>query len=60
MKKKDLERQLRAWGFEQGHGGRHDIWESADGQQIQVPRHMEIKEGTARAILKKAEKLKAK
>ncbi len=60
MKKKDIERQLEQWGYIQGHGGKHDIWINDVGLQIQVPRHTEIKEGTARAILKKAEKYKTK
>lgn len=58
MKKKDLERKLREWGFTQGHGGEHDSWVNKNGLKIPVPRHTELKEGTARAILKKAEKNK--
>lgn len=60
MKKKDLERQLKAWGYRLGHGGAHDYWENDDGLKIPVPRHSEIVEWTARAILKTAEKHKTK
>ena len=60
MKKKDLERKLREWGYTQGHGGDHDYWENENGLKIPVPRHTEIVEWTARGILKTAEKNKTK
>ena len=58
MKKKDLERKLRELGFTQGHGGKHDAWRNKNGREVQVPRHAEVNEWTARGILKTAEKLK--
>lgn len=37
------------------HGGSHDIWVDDKGRKIPpVPRHPEVAEGTARAIIKKA------
>jgi len=52
MKRKDLERRLRELGWRiVRHGSRHDIW--ADGEfEIAVPRHLEINEHTAMAILR--------
>ena len=36
------------------HGGRHDIYEAADGTEIQVPRHAkELSPGVERDIKKK-------
>ena len=56
MKKKELERKLNklGWWFKT-HGGNHDIW--TNGEAIEaVPRHSEINEFTARAILRNAGK----
>jgi mRNA interferase HicA len=56
VKRRDLETRLRAlgWSF-QRHGGSHDIW--GRGLRIMaIPRHNEIKENTARAILREAAK----
>ncbi|MEM9253639.1 MAG: type II toxin-antitoxin system HicA family toxin [Planctomycetota bacterium] len=52
MKRRDLERHLKAHGCEfDHHGGRHDVWVNlANGRDAAVPRHNEIKPGTARAI----------
>ena len=59
MKKRDLERRLRELGWQLlRHGGSHDVW--TDGQnETTIPRHTEIKEGTARGILKYAERCAA-
>jgi mRNA interferase HicA len=55
MKRKDVESRLRAAGWNLiRHGGRHDIWSRGD-LELAVPRHPEINEYTARAILKIAE-----
>ncbi|MEM0913116.1 MAG: type II toxin-antitoxin system HicA family toxin [Planctomycetota bacterium] len=54
MKRRDLERHLsdHECRFDH-HGGRHDIWlNPANGLDAAVPRHNEIKFGTARAICK--------
>ena len=55
MKKKDLEKRLRelGWTFLR-HGGSHDIWHNGKGEQEQVPRHNEVNERLAKAILKVA------
>lgn len=56
MKKKELEKRLRKFGWWfKGHGGSHDIW--TNGKIIEaVPRHNEINKITARSILRNAEK----
>ena len=52
MKRKDLLKKLQAAGFTVREGGNHTkVYK--DGVCVQVlPRHAEIKENTARAILK--------
>jgi predicted RNA binding protein YcfA (HicA-like mRNA interferase family) len=37
-------------------GGAHEVWESKNGYRFAVPRHAEIKEGTAKIIIKQADK----
>ena len=55
MQRRDLERRLLACGWILlRHGAKHDVWKLAD-REIAVPRHTEINEFTARAILKQAE-----
>ena len=55
MKKKDLEKQLSENGANfSRHGGNHDIWTLANGKNISIPRHKEINERLAKAILKKS------
>jgi len=51
MKRKDLEKVLRNRGWELArHGSKHDIW--TDGiLEVAVPRHREINEYTAKALL---------
>jgi len=55
-KRRELERMLRETGWKlQRHGGKHDVWSNADGSFVEyVPRHSEISEKLARAILKRA------
>ena len=52
MSRSELERHLRKHKARLvRHGGNHDIWESQDGEkESQIPRHTEIKNGTARRI----------
>jgi mRNA interferase HicA len=53
MKKRDLERTLRqlGWRFLR-HGKRHDVW--TDGMREEaIPRHREIDEKLAQAILRR-------
>jgi len=54
MKRKDLERALLSLGWWlKREGGNHSVW--TDGVKTQmVPRHNEINEYTAKAILKSA------
>lgn len=54
MKKRDLEKRLKAlgWSFLR-HGGNHDVWSNGS-EQEEIPRHREINERLAKAILKRA------
>jgi mRNA interferase HicA len=54
MKRQELERALRqrGWYFLR-HGRRHDIWTDGQGEEA-IPRHSEVNEILARAILKRA------
>ncbi|MGD8539929.1 MAG: type II toxin-antitoxin system HicA family toxin [Candidatus Aminicenantes bacterium] len=54
MKRRQLEKRLAelGWSFER-HGRKHDIWTNGL-YEIVVPRHKEINEYTASAILKTA------
>jgi hypothetical protein len=56
MKRRELERRLRALGWwVLRHGNKHDVW--TDGaRQEPVPRHAEINEKLANAILSRAGK----
>ncbi|MEO8494205.1 MAG: type II toxin-antitoxin system HicA family toxin [Planctomycetota bacterium] len=52
MKRKDVEKQLRDWGwYFLRHGGKHDIWTNGE-LETTIPRHREINELTARAIIR--------
>ena len=53
MKQRDLIKKLEAVGFEfKRHGTDHDIYER-DGVIEQIPRHREINEKLAKAIIRK-------
>ena len=53
MKRKELIRRLEEAGFVlERHGGEHDIYRRGEDAEA-VPRHREINEQTARAILRK-------
>lgn len=53
MKSKDLVKKLESAGFRfERHGGNHDIYIRGTDRE-EVPRHKEINERLARAILKK-------
>ncbi len=58
MKRGELERKLKDLGWRFSHsGGRHDAWvHEVKTHTIWVPRHPKIKDGTARQILKDAER----
>lgn len=54
MKAKELKRLLRAMGWwATGKGSKHEKWSNGI-HSIAVPRHREIAEGTAQAILREA------
>ena len=59
MKRRELERRLRGLGWRFLRlGGSHDVW--TDGRnETALPRHAEIKEGTARGIIRYAERCAA-
>lgn len=53
MKKKDLEKELKALGFRKERDrGNHEVWKNTSGKSIPIPRHREINELTAKSILK--------
>jgi predicted RNA binding protein YcfA (HicA-like mRNA interferase family) len=53
VKKRDLEKQLKALGWWQIEGTKHDKWTNGEVVTM-VPRHTEINEYTAKGILKTA------
>ena len=54
MKRRELEKQLKRMNWRLArHGGKHDIWTNGE-REIPVPRHNEINEYTARAIINEA------
>jgi mRNA interferase HicA len=54
MKRRELEKQLKKLGWSlYRQGAKHDIW-SKGADKLSVPRHREINEYTAKAILKYA------
>jgi len=54
MKRRELEKRLRKLGWKLArHGRRHDIWTNGE-SELTVPRHNEVNEYTALAILKEA------
>jgi len=55
MKHRDLVKMLTDAGFKKVRDdGNHTIYAKAGNRQVQIPRHREINENTARAILKAA------
>ena len=56
MKRNDLIKSIEAHGYKFiRNGGRHDIYGKGN-ETIEVPRHREVNERLARAIIKKAER----
>jgi mRNA interferase HicA len=54
VKRRELEKKLQRFGWKfDRHGRKHDIWTNGE-YEIAVPRHNEINEYTAKAILKDA------
>jgi mRNA interferase HicA len=63
MKKRDLVKHLRAVARATGtdllfvrEGANHEVWAIA-GERLVIPRHREINELTARAIIRRAEEV---
>lgn len=56
MKRRDLDRELKKAGWKIEHGGNHDKARHPDkpGVLLTLPRHAEVKEMLAKAILKAA------
>ncbi len=55
MKQRDLIKKLKAAGYKVARDdGDHTIYEKEGSRPLQVPRHREINEITAKAILKAA------
>lgn len=54
MKRRDLIKKLEDAGYKADRNGDHTIFEKDGARPVQVPRHREINENTARAILKAA------
>jgi len=55
VKRRDLIKKLEANGFREiRDDGNHTIYKAPDKRAVQVPRHREINENTARQILKDA------
>jgi len=53
MKKKDLEKLLRKNGWKmERQGGNHEVWSNGTSTEP-IPRHREINEQLAKAIIKK-------
>lgn len=55
MKRRDLIKKLEAAGYRiDRDDGNHTIYEKKNAYPVQVPRHREINENTAKSILKAA------
>ncbi|MDD3185981.1 MAG: type II toxin-antitoxin system HicA family toxin [Anaerostipes sp.] len=53
MKQRDLIKKLEKAGFSfERHGGNHDVYTRGDDKE-QIPRHKEVNERLAKAILRK-------
>lgn len=53
MKQRDLVKKLEDAGFTfERHGGNHDVYKRGD-EEEQIPRHKEVNERLAKAILRK-------
>ncbi len=57
MKRRRLEKKLRSLGWRLlRHGGNHDVWTNAGETKTEyIPRHSDINEALAKAILRNAE-----
>jgi len=54
VKKKELIKRMKTYGWwKYGEGSNHEIWTNGE-QKLPIPRHSEVNELTAKAILKTA------
>ena len=57
MKRQNLLKTIKEKGATMmRQGGSHEVWENKNGYRFSVPRHAEITEGTAKSIIKQADK----
>ena len=54
MKRRDLIKKLEAAGYRLDRDGDHSIYEKEGCRPVQIPRHREINENTAKAIMRAA------
>lgn len=54
MKRRDLIKKLTSAGYQLDRDGEHSIYEKEGSRPVQIPKHKEINENTARAILRDA------
>lgn len=54
MKRRDLIKKLEEAGYKRDRDGDHTIYEREGSRPVQVPKHREINEYTAKEILKAA------
>lgn len=54
IKKRDLEKAVRANGAKPGKGSNHDKWYSKNGYMFTIPRHKEIGEALAKLIIRQS------
>jgi mRNA interferase HicA len=54
LKRRDLIKKLEAAGYRLDRDGDHSIYEKEGCRPVQIPRHREINENTAKAILRAA------
>ncbi len=54
MKQRDLIKKLTEAGYRKDRDGDHYIFEKPGGRPVQVPKHREINDNTAKRILKDA------
>jgi mRNA interferase HicA len=56
MKRRELERRLRGLGWRfLRHGGNHDVWTDGEREEA-IPRHIQVRERPAFAILRRIRK----
>ncbi|MEE8816248.1 MAG: type II toxin-antitoxin system HicA family toxin [Lachnospiraceae bacterium] len=54
MKHRDLVNKLKEAGYRKIRDGDHEIFKKPGGRMVEVPKHREVNENTAKQILKDA------